>query len=254
MVDTAIVWEGFSALDPTAPLVAIITGMSGRSKNPKTGPMAQLWIIRSDRSPLDAIADGSDSAICGKCIFRGYKGKGRGCYVTVKNAPLAIYRKYARGGYQTMAPEYAALTLRDNGVALRLGAYGDPAALPAWLLQRLTDVIVSHTGYTHSWRNRPDLARYVMASADCPGDYALAHSMGFRTFRTRTSDQPMLTGEIACPASDEAGKRTTCEKCKLCNGADSNDKRKSIAIIVHGAVASIHALRVIRNAAELKVA
>jgi hypothetical protein len=72
----------------------------------------------------------------------------------------------------------------------------------------------------------------------------------------------MLPGEIACPASDEAGKRTTCEKCKLCNGADTRnskgyqlyDNRKSISIIVHGAVASVHALRVIRNAAELKVA
>jgi hypothetical protein len=44
-----------SELDSSAPLVAIITGMRGGSANPKTGPMAQLWILRSDMSPLDAI-------------------------------------------------------------------------------------------------------------------------------------------------------------------------------------------------------
>jgi hypothetical protein len=44
-----------------------------------------------------------------------------------------------------------------------------------------------------------------------------------------------MSGEITCPASDEAGKRTDCNSCGLCNGvAREHDARKSIAINVHG--------------------
>ena len=39
-------------------------------------------------------------------------------------------------------------------------------------------------------------------------------------------------GEISCPASDEAGKRTTCERCGLCAGASR--AAKDITIIAHG--------------------
>ena len=38
--------------------------------------------------------------------------------------------------------------------------------------------------------------------------------------------------EILCPASKEAGYRTTCDSCKLCSG--SNISAKSIAIVAHG--------------------
>ena len=38
--------------------------------------------------------------------------------------------------------------------------------------------------------------------------------------------------EILCPASKEAGRKSTCAKCKLCSGTSSNSK-KSIAIVQH---------------------
>lgn len=246
-MDATIVWQGLSQLDNSSPLVAIVTGITGRSKNPKTGPMAQLWILRADISPLAAIKRGSDSAICGDCVWRGDKGKNRGCYVTVPNAPTAIWNKYKRGGYRELRSESVALLLRANGIRLRLGAYGDPGALPVWLLHNLTSVIAGHTGYTHAWRYRPELAPFVVASADTPADVASARALGFRTFRTRTPEQPLLAGEIACPASEEAGKRTTCDRCNLCDGSRENERRKSVAIIAHGTGTS-YVLNFIRKA------
>ena len=248
MVDSALVWRGLSALDSVSPVIAVVTGIDGGSNNPKTGPMAQLWILREDIAPTAAVANGSDAAVCGDCGLRGVDGKNRGCYVAVKNAPLAVWHKYQRGGYVELAPEIVALDLRANGIRLRLGAYGDPAALPVWLLDNLTSVIAGHTGYTHAWRTRPELARYVMASADSPADVAHAHALGFRTFRTRAPEQPLLPDEISCPAADESGKRTTCERCNLCDGSRVNDRRRSVAILAHGTT-TVHALAFIRRIA-----
>src|SRR5262245_47834457 len=115
-IESAIVWRGTSFID-NAPLVAIITGMDGSSDNPKTGPMAQLWILRSDVDPVTAIKTGMDRSVCGDCGFRGRiidsildNGdleqilSGRGCYVVVNNAPRSIFEKFASGGYSEMTP------------------------------------------------------------------------------------------------------------------------------------------------------
>ena len=73
-----------------------------------------------------------------------------------------------------------------------------------------------------------------MASVDTPEEYAVAAARNWRTFRVRTENQALATREIACPASDESGNLTTCDSCKLCDGARTDDRRKSVAIIVHG--------------------
>ena len=60
------------------------------------------------------------------------------------------------------------------------------------------------------------------------------HKAGARTFRVIASVADMVKGkEVLCPASEEAGKRTTCDRCKLCSGASI--AAKSIAIVAHGA-------------------
>jgi hypothetical protein len=63
--------------------------------------------------------------------------------------------------------------------------------------------------------------------------------MGQRTFRVIPVQQWVARGKLAldknetlCPASFEAGAKTTCEACKLCGGATV--KAKSIAIVAHG--------------------
>jgi hypothetical protein len=61
--------------------------------------------------------------------------------------------------------------------------------------------------------------------------------MGWRTFRVREASEPVAKGEFICPASAEAGKRTTCIQCQACDGADRAGKA-SPTIIAHGALAS----------------
>jgi hypothetical protein len=70
---------------------------------------------------------------------------------------------------------------------------------------------------------------------------------GFRRFwrfvlggypKLRAGGHALAGSPFSCPASDEMGKRTQCERCKLCSGsAGPNDPRKDIAILVHGAKA-----------------
>jgi imidazole glycerol phosphate synthase subunit HisF len=59
--------------------------------------------------------------------------------------------------------------------------------------------------------------------------------MGYRTFRTRTEAEALGAREIACPASDEAGNKTSCADCRACGGTAAKAK-VSIAIIAHGTV------------------
>ena len=82
-----------------------------------------------------------------------------------------------------------------------------------------------------------------MASVDTEAEYWEAKADGWRTFRTLTPDDSLTDGEISCPASDEAGKRTTCDRCKLCAGNFSNRKHKpkDIGIIAHGVGAKNYA-------------
>lgn len=231
---SAVVWRGRSLFD-NSPLVAIVTGLHGDSANTKTGAgLAQLWILREDLSPLSAIATGADLSICGNCPHRGDgTGKARSCYVSVKNAPRAVWAAYQRGRYPRMTPADVAVHLASMGMGIRIGAYGDGAAIPVAVIAALTSA-ARHTGYTHAWRTRADLSPYLMASCDTPAEQAQASAEGWRTFRVRTSSQELGAREISCPASEEAGKRTTCATCGLCNGATAADARKDIAIIVHG--------------------
>ena len=78
-----------------------------------------------------------------------------------------------------------------------------------------------------------------MASADTPEQRITAKSLGLRTFRV-AQDNVLQAGEIKCPASAEAGRKTTCSDCKLCGG--TSVKAKDIVIQDH---AVGHAKRVI---------
>lgn len=183
---SAIVWSGPSAFDGK-PVVAIVTGLHGDNKNAKTGAnLAQLWILAADIAPLDAIKTGADASICGTCPHRGDgTGHGRTCYVAVKNAPRAVWAAYRRGVYPIMRPSDVATYLASEGMGIRIGAYGDGAALPLSVVAELTHGVF-HTGYTHAWRERADLAPWLMASVDTLVEQTQAVSEGWRTFRVRT--------------------------------------------------------------------
>lgn len=237
----AVIYKGPSMIDG-APIMAIITGFIDPSKNEKTGPMLQVWIMRSDIPPTEAAHNGADESVCGNCpargriiadAIRGTRNVERFCYVLLHNAPLAVYNSYHKGNYAAATTDAARRAIGE-GKAIRMGAYGDPAALPLYVWRSLLAGAQDWTGYTHQWREAAGLARWCMASTDTAEEYEQAVAAGWRSFRVRSESEPLLPGERVCPASDEAGKLTQCIKCRACSGNEGRG-HSSIAIIEHGA-------------------
>jgi len=212
-----ILWKGESEFGG-GPVAVIATGLGKPSQNSKTGAMIQLWILSQDVSPAEAVSCGSDYVVCGDCPLRG----GHGCYVNVGQAPLAVWRKYRAGGY----PKWEGQTF-DRPV--RLGAYGDMGAVPDWVVRRiLAHCEAGFTGYTHAWRDRPDLRECCMASVHSLAEADAARSLGWRTFRTTDSYVDVGNQEVPCPS--DMG--VQCAKCKMCDGVGSHVR--SIVIEAHG--------------------
>ena len=234
-----VIYRGPSMLDG-APIIAIATGLTQGSSNAKTGDLIQTWILREDVSPTDAVNSGDDASICGTCPHRGTiengKNIGRSCYVTIFQAPLNVWKSYHRGIY----PAAGDLGALFAGRAVRVGSYGDPAAVPIAIWQAVLSGAASHTGYTHQWRANPALAEFCMASADSDVDRMHAKALGFRTFRVRALADPVQAGEVICPASEEAGKKTSCALCKACGGKTAK-ARADLVIAAHGAAAKVNA-------------
>lgn len=191
------------------------------SNNVKTGNMVQVWILARNTAPHIAVKTGEDSLVCGDC-----KHRGTSCYVVTFQGPRSVWAAYHRGAYAKLT-DYSVFA----GRMVRLGAYGDPAFIPRDVLRRIVSHADGHTGYTHQWTRAPWLKPFVMASVDSLDELQVARDAGWRTFRVDVGEGRQV-GEILCPASEEAGKRTTCERCGLCNGA--RDGVKSIYIPAHG--------------------
>jgi len=234
-----VVWQGPSLIDGS-PIVVIATM---KTSNRKTGDMVQTWILRTDVTPVDAVATGVDDAICGDCPLRGVLGKNRACYVNVGQAPQSIYHAYHRGAYPVFNEEKHGWLFAGRG--LRCGAYGDPTASPldAWLpLIAITGK--KRTGYTHQWRNCDQRwLEFLMASVETLPGAETANAAGWRTFRLRTLDQPLMDGEKDCPASKEGGYRKKCNECYGCSGAQYG--KGNFAIVGHGSKPKLHAISLV---------
>jgi hypothetical protein len=225
-----VFYDGPSLIDG-APIVAIAVL---ESENGKTGDMVQTYVLRADVDPVSALRTGEDRSICGDCVHR--PANDGACYVNVAQSVQSVYWAWFRGSYELVAPIVGARMI--EGRKLRMGSYGDPAAVPAQFWRQLAKYTSGHSGYTHQWRKpiARGLRTLVMASADSASDRDLARAMGWRTFRVRTADEPLGAREIVCPASPEGGDRRQCVTCLACDGADRAGK-VSIAIIVHGSKA-----------------
>jgi hypothetical protein len=231
-----ILWRGRSELDG-GPVVAVACR---RSKNTKTGAMVQVFILRADVGPVAAQRAGLDASVCGSCPLRR-----NGCYVKTFEAPDSVYLAYRRGSYRdarTWSDE--ALAAWSMGRPVRIGAYGDAAALPMALIQRIQRWASGWTAYTHSWARRPELAAVCMASVESERQRAAAHALGFRTFRIRRGAAPVAKGETVCPASPEGGKRAQCVDCMLCSGHGAGRVR-DVVIIEHGGIDARRKIRAV---------
>jgi hypothetical protein len=218
-----VVYEGPSVYNGD-PIVGIITGITAPSTNVKTGPMAQLWILDANTEPHVAVKSGADESVCGSCPARG-----KWCYVTTFQGPLSIYRTWKRGGYSPFESS------RLHGMSLRLGAYGDPAALPLSVIEEITSNVKSYTGYTHAWRDCDEgFRRFCMASVDSVEESLVAQREGWRTFRVTAPNESKRKGESVCPASAESGRKITCFDCGACDGRRRPTVKSNIVIEAHG--------------------
>lgn len=233
-----VLYDGPSEIDG-ARIIMILTGLASGSANAKTGSMLQTWILRADRAPHHATKDGTDASICGDCIHRG-DGRKRSCYVLVHNAPRSVWAAWGRGRYPVADASMRAGIASGLFGSVRLGAYGDPAAVPVSAWSGLVDH--KRTGYTHQWRTAPALRPYVMASVDSEAEAIEARAAGWRTFRVAAAgDVARMTGEVVCPASDEGGKRTSCDACGLCSGNRWEGRSRvpaSVVIQAHGSASA----------------
>jgi len=217
-----ILWEGDSVLDGS-PIVCIATL---ETSNKKTGAMVQTWIIRTDMSPIEASKAKKDGAICGNCPHK--HSVNGACYVNLGHAPRAVYDGYKRGIY----PQFD-MTKHGQFLAhryIRLGAYGDPSAIPYEINAMLVKIGIGHTGYTHQIEHKNFDKRYIdicQVSADTPKQALKYQSMGAKTFRVAMANDSLYDSEIECLADS---KGLTCIQCGLCDG-----QTKNIAIVVHGA-------------------
>ena len=226
-----IIYKGPSLLDGK-PIVAIATYSS---RNTKTGKVLQTYIIRSDISPLEASKTGEDFSICGDCKLRGTpttdsdrkQAKKRDCYVNLGQGPTIVYKSYKRGIYPKADFQWSRILLGLDRF-VRIGTYGDPAAVPNHVWEQLLSNADTWTAYTHQSNWRPDIA---MQSVDNYEQAIAQWKQGNRTFRVIADLGDIdKQKEALCPASKEAGRRVQCTACKLCKGSS---KAKSIAIVKH---------------------
>jgi hypothetical protein len=232
-VNGVILYRGPSLLNEQ-PIVVVATGLAAASTNRKTGAFIQTYILTDNsEKPTEAIQSGADAAVCGNCPHRGHDGRAGSCYVNAGQGPNSVHAALRRGSYPTF--DAAAHLDLFRGKLLRLGAYGDPAAVPLLVWETVCAVARGWTGYTHQWRTcDARYARFCMASVETPAMRLEAMARGYRTFRVRLGSQPVERGEFICPASEEAGKRLTCEQCKACSGTKGGGRNATPVIIAHG--------------------
>lgn len=266
-----VLWEGPSEIDGS-PIALIFTASRGNSKTRLPSlvilpgreilePAADAARARSEGGKLYGRGSrgagslllplamaGQDKGICGGCRHRYNPETGkRTCYVNLGQGVDITAKAYVSGAYVKLPWPAGAAMLRalTRHERLRFGSYGDPAAVPVRVYERLGIVgLDGSPGYTHRWRDLKGhslrvMQRICMASVDTAEEYHAARAMGWRTFRVREIDsdgvpESILEGEAVCPAAHEAGKVLTCAACAQCDGLRKDgDKRPSRAIVRH---------------------
>lgn len=190
-------------------------GTTGRDAR----PVVQVWIL-----PEDGLTT-TDSCCPADCPFRPTaEGAAGGCYVDPR-----VWRSVRRAALKREVEAPLAWDLLvEIRPFVRLGAFGDPAAMPPELVADILHYSVGHTAYTHAWR-RPTsawLRPVAMASCESSADATAARAMGWRTYTVAHSPSE---GEIPCPSL----RGVKCAECGLCDGRRGRPA-PSISIPPHG--------------------
>lgn len=130
----------------------------------------------------------------------------------------------------------------DNGFALQLGAmakdryvrfgsYGEPTMHPITLVGLMASMAKTYTGYTHQWFRKPEYLKFFMASTH--------NEFQAKTVKDKFESRSFIAVKdnkgvdaVICPASDEAGFKSTCAACGLCSGSMGKGK-KNVVILEH---------------------
>jgi len=210
-------------------IVSIITF---KSSNVKTGDMCQVWILRNDMDPVEAIKQNKDNLICFDCPHR----EKRSCYVNAGQAPLQVYKSYKKGIYESLDLNKLSQALKFKNV--RFGAYGEPILIPLKIVKFIINSAMSYTGYTHQWNNPKykDYSSLFMASIDSPKQLEQTIKNGLRSFRV-SSNNDIYDNEVICP---NITKGITCNVCTLCDNQGKHKNAKSIVVPVHGTKGKIN--------------
>ncbi len=219
---SAIVWRGAS-LFTGKPIQVVLTGIDLKTANGKTGPKVQASIISQKWNPTRAYGTPRERDICGDCPLAG-PYKTRTCYVRF----LAFRLGENKHKYDVTSLHEAASSVA--GKPVRIGAFGDPAAVPYEAWATLLEKVPRWTGYTHAWAKCDQrFKRILMASVETREQYHAAHASGWRTFRALLPGFDLYRDEILCPYETS---RVRCVDCGLCAGM--NCGAKHIAIYSHG--------------------
>jgi hypothetical protein len=176
----------------------------------------------------------ADGAVCFDCPF----SQNRGCYTakyTQYSGFLSSLRSIGKSHSWESIPEFNSEIHSDllsmaAGNYSRFGTYGEPTLIPLSLVANLCAVAKSYTGYTHQYMRKAEYAPYFMASLHSEKQMPYAEKLGFRAFIA--SKQHLSKPFVNCPASAEAGYKSTCSACGLCSGTAGKGS-KSIWILQH---------------------
>jgi hypothetical protein len=212
----------------------VIVNFQFKTGNTKTGALIQNYIIPASWLESEAkISTLSDKAVCFDCPHS--RDQNKSCYVRKGQSEMGLaskvrsLRKLGLENIPELSPESEADLLEAiSGRGVRFGSYGEPVLLGEALINKISKKAKFWTGYTHQWHKNNWAKDYFMASVESETISKAAQKSGFRTFFVGETQSKEY---VTCPASKEAGNKTTCDNCKLCMGTSS--KAKSVTILPH---------------------
>lgn len=218
----------------------LIVFRSGKTANKKIsagGHIVQTYTF--SKGQFDHFAAGGnvmdmfkyDDACCLDCPF-SYRSGG-GCYTHkfpqargFASMLKSIVKEYNGNWANIPTAEHndwtvpAKVVEMCRGRYVRFGTYGEPVFIPHRWVSAIVAAAKTHTGYTHQWNKEEyqGYRRYFMASVEGQFLAKIAREKGWRSFNV-INERSQSAGMVNCPASSEAGYKTTCEACNLCGGA-----------------------------------
>jgi|TARA_R110000764_G_C10881723_1_gene369147 hypothetical protein len=175
-----------------------------------------------------------DGSNCLDCPFSVGSGNG-GCYThkfQQYSGMLMMLRSIKADALTPLDKEkYRNIMDMSHDTYIRFGTYGEPSLLPIALVESMSLLSKSWTGYTHQWKKEwaNDYGKFFMASTHNQAESRVARGVNYRSFIATKDGSEDAVG---CPASKEMGFKTNCAKCGLCSGTEGKG-RKDIKILEH---------------------